>query len=496
MDPAVRYQKLYVVSDLHLGGEPGFQIFSQGNELAALIEHVTDLPAADKVALVLNGDIVDFLAERNARYLDPEGALEKLERIFRDPAFARVWASLAKLVKKDGRELVVVLGNHDVELALPALRERLLLELCGGDAAARGRVRFSLDGAGFACTVGGRKVLCTHGNEVDDFNVVDFRQLLEFQRAANRGQPYPAWVPNAGTKLVIDVMNDVKAKFPFVDLLKPETTFVPAVVFALDPDAARRVAALAPVVARLVTDMARLKAGLLGGEEPARPSPPSEAAALQQVLAGAFSHAASSQVDVQDLLANAETALMNNVRPDDARAEGSGTGETLGLWGLAADRILNRDTMENLREALLRWLGSDRTFAVDQEDPTFVDLDRSTSPHVDFIVAGHTHLERAIKRRNGRGMYFNSGTWIRLIQLTEAMLATRESFAPVYDALRAGTMAALDAAAPGGVPLVLQRPIVVEIEETATGASGRLAYVRPGIAGGPLQTVPRSERSV
>lgn len=494
MDPSVRYRKLYVVSDLHLGGETGFQIFAQGRELAALVDHVAALPAQASAALVLNGDIVDFLAERNARYLDPAGAVTKLERIFVDPAFAMVWQSLARLVRTDGRELVLVLGNHDVELALPDVRERLLVELCGDAAPARGRVRFAFDGAGFACAVGGRRVLCTHGNEVDSFNIIDFRQLLEVQRATNRGQPYREWTPNAGTKLVIDVMNGVKARFPFVDLLKPETRPVPAVVFALDPDAAKRVAALAPVVARLVTDMARLKSGLLGEAALPDAQPPPDAAALQQLLAGALHYAEQGPPMAAELLDKVERDLMNGVRPDDPRA--GDEGGVLGVWGLAVDRLLKRDPMENLRDALQRWLGSDRTFAVDQEDETFLELDKSISQDVDFVVAGHTHLERALKRRNGRGIYFNSGTWIRLIKLTQAMLANRESFMPVYEALRAGTMQALDNAAPGGNKLVVQRPTVIEIEETAIGATGRLAYVRPGAANGLLQTVPDSERSV
>ena len=44
-----------------------------------------------------------------------------------------------------------------------------------------------------------------------------------------------AWVPNAGTKLVIDVMNAVKATHPFIDLLKPESTAAVPLLLALEP---------------------------------------------------------------------------------------------------------------------------------------------------------------------------------------------------------------------------------------------------------------------
>lgn len=89
------FHALHVVSDLHLGGEQGFQIFDQGAVLKGLIEHLTKGPSEEPVALVLNGDVVDFLAEPQARYLDPERAAGKLSRIIQDPAFAPVWAALA-----------------------------------------------------------------------------------------------------------------------------------------------------------------------------------------------------------------------------------------------------------------------------------------------------------------------------------------------------------------------------------------------------------------
>lgn len=50
---AYRFDQLYVISDLHLGGEPGFQIFGSSVELAWLIRHLADLVPAEGVALAL-----------------------------------------------------------------------------------------------------------------------------------------------------------------------------------------------------------------------------------------------------------------------------------------------------------------------------------------------------------------------------------------------------------------------------------------------------------
>lgn len=88
------FDQLHVVSDLHFGGREGFQIFDQGRELAALVDLLAT-GKASKVGLVLNGDIVDFLAEDPPVYLDADGAVQKLQRIFADPAFQPCWEALA-----------------------------------------------------------------------------------------------------------------------------------------------------------------------------------------------------------------------------------------------------------------------------------------------------------------------------------------------------------------------------------------------------------------
>ena len=61
-----QYDELYVISDIHLGGEKtdegNFQIFKYGKRLAGFINKITTTRPADKVALVLNGVVFDSLA--------------------------------------------------------------------------------------------------------------------------------------------------------------------------------------------------------------------------------------------------------------------------------------------------------------------------------------------------------------------------------------------------------------------------------------------------
>ena len=48
--------ELYSISDLHLGGQEGFQIFDQGERLAAFLGWLTGRPKDRRVALVIGND--------------------------------------------------------------------------------------------------------------------------------------------------------------------------------------------------------------------------------------------------------------------------------------------------------------------------------------------------------------------------------------------------------------------------------------------------------
>ncbi len=227
------FDRVYVISDLHMGGPTGRQISNTADRLEKFVNAIAK--EQGDIALVINGDAVDFLAESSAIHFDPEGALDKLARIYTDPAFSPAWRALEGLVAA-GKTLVITLGNHDPELALPEVREWLLHKLTGGDATAVGRIVMSYDGAGYRCNVGGRSVLCTHDNEVDAWNVIDYGRLFREARDANQGRPpVDAWTVNAGTRMVIEVMNGVKRDHPFVDLLKPESEAVIPTLVAINP---------------------------------------------------------------------------------------------------------------------------------------------------------------------------------------------------------------------------------------------------------------------
>jgi hypothetical protein len=67
--------------------------FNQGELPAAFIRSIAAHDKGSRVALIINGDSVDFIADQNAKYFDPEGAIGKLDNIIYDPNFADVFVA-------------------------------------------------------------------------------------------------------------------------------------------------------------------------------------------------------------------------------------------------------------------------------------------------------------------------------------------------------------------------------------------------------------------
>ncbi len=253
-------RQVFVISDLHIGGvypdsddpqDRGFRISTQVPQLTAFVTALADKqPGEPAIELVINGDFVDFLAERDASSAgwqpfvqDPQAAARKLEAIVeRDRA---LFAALGRLLSR-GHRLTVTLGNHDIELALPPVRKRLM-ELMGVE----GHHQFHFVYDGEAYVIG--DVLIEHGNRYDMFNVVDHDALRRFRSLLSRNQAVPAeqqFNAPTGSHIVASIMNPVKTSYPFIDLLKPETGAAVPILLALEPGARNQLGRLALMVKR------------------------------------------------------------------------------------------------------------------------------------------------------------------------------------------------------------------------------------------------------
>ena len=475
------HDEVHVISDIHMGGKPGFQILRETKRLANYIGWVAGQRPGGRVALVLNGDIFDTLAEDIHGYVAVDEAVATLQRIMGDLSFSGVWKALADFVKLAGRTLVIVIGNHDIEISFPTVQRLIVSQLAGDDLKARARIEFSTTGAGYTCTVGNKRIYCTHGNEVDAWNYNRYEDLAKIGRRLNAGRSLDPseWYPNAGTRMVKEVMNEIKRKFAWIDLLQPETAAAIGTLAVLDPSQINKITKLISIVGEKVQGQKQVDQRL-SAEGYQQPEQTADVPLTVDHLlgpnlkAGVLGDGSAGGRRADDMLLAAE----ENFKGTDVY--GAKADSTLGtpqlIWDGLTGWITGVGKDEALRRAMLDWLAKDKTFDSKYEDDTFKQVTAAVGPSIDFIVTGHTHLERAIDMKGGR-FYFNCGTWIRLLRFTQEMLKDTASFKPVYEVLSNGTMAAIDNAKFGDKAFVMDQTSAVSIKEEDGKVVGRLTHV-------------------
>jgi UDP-2,3-diacylglucosamine pyrophosphatase LpxH len=446
------YDEIHVISDIHMGGKPGFQILRETKRLAGYIGWVEAQAPNGKIALILNGDVFDTLAEDIKGYVAMEDAVTIVKGIMQDQSFSVIWDALASFVEKDGRTLVFVIGNHDIEMAFPIVQSLILWRLAGDELTSRSRVVFSTTGAGYTCMVGNAKVYCTHGNEVDAWNYNRYEDLAKVSRRINADRPLDPkeWCPNAGTRMVKEVMNEVKKTYKWIDLLKPETNAAVGALVVLDPSQSAKIIKLLSIVGEKIQGTKQVDQRL--SAEGFKPKEDVDSSTIRidhllgpNLTAGIKAQQAKPSESVDEMLLKAEKNLGQPSALVAIPEESLGTGDL--IWDRLTGWIRGIDKDEALRRALLDWLKGDKTFDIEDKDDTFKDITAAVGSSIDFIVTGHTHLERAISI-GGNRFYFNCGTWIRLLKFTDAMLKDSHSFKLVYDLLSdtSGRMELIDKA--------------------------------------------------
>jgi hypothetical protein len=329
---------------------------------------------------------------------------------------------------------------------------------------------------------------------------VRYEDLSKLARRLNAGRALEAaeWEPNAGTKMVKDVMNDVKRRYAWIDLLKPEDKAAVGVLLVLDPSQATKISRLPGIVGEFVHGGLQYEGRLGGGEVLTAMQSPSRAIPVDQLLGanlaqglklGVASTQKPADLLAQEMLLQAEsnygTPVARPTGQGGAAAQPALEDQTLGLPRLVWDRLTGWITGvgkgEALRRALQDWLANDKTFEISERDYTYNNVTKAVGSGVDFIVTGHTHLHRAIDMGGGR-YYFNTGTWIRLLRFTPSMLKDTASFAPVFDVLEDGRLSAIDAASFEGESFVFDRTSTVRIKADAAGITSSLAQVSGGDA--------------
>lgn len=440
-------RQVFVISDLHVGGDyphsddpedRGFRISTQVPALAAFVTALADKqPEAPSIELVINGDFIDFLAEKEPASdgwmpftLDPGAANAKLEAMVeRDRA---LFSALGRLLAR-GHRLTITLGNHDIELALPQVRKRLM-ELIGVE----GHHQFNFVYDGEAYVIG--DVLIEHGNRYDMFNVVDHDALRRYRSLLSRNQPVSVehrFNAPTGSHIVASIMNPVKSSYPFIDLLKPETGAAVPVLLALEPGTRKLLARMALMVKRARAH--KLSGAAMpgfGGDIHAEGDAGVSFGDDIGSFDGDMSAAAPLSADddalaavVHDAMGDDGDAFLAEFREPASVGEDISTAEffdrSMGLASLLLAR--NDDDVERRLPSLLKALRSvqgDKSFDRSVETAReYLDAARELARGgFRCVVFGHTHLAKRVPLEND-ALYINTGTWADVMRFPMEILA-------------------------------------------------------------------------
>ena len=443
-------RQVYVISDLHLGGEKGFQLCTHTKELESFIKELVDKPKppnGPKIELVINGDFVDFLAEKDesgeweAFTENPDEAVKKLQKIAGKDQEEHVFAALGNFLKK-GHRLTILLGNHDIELSFPKCRQKLE-ELLGVES--EHKYRFIYDGEAYV--VGKeRKALIEHGNRYDNFNVLDNDSLREIRSLQSRGQQMQSeysFNPPPGSKIVAKLMNLIKQEYPFVDILKPENEAVIPILLALKPCYREDLVEIASLWLearryRLERESIPSYKGNVAasttftGQESngryyrsnlaahAKKTDSFQENPLQQLLVEIL----VSREDVAAFLQEIEALDLGNCRQNivDVTSVIKYASGWMRLLSIANDKNLDRRLVP--LQKVLHVLKNDETFNPGKEtNRKYFNAAQNLASmgSFDYVIFGHTHLakQEAMKA----GTYLNSGTWCNLMKLPPEIFA-------------------------------------------------------------------------
>ncbi|MBL8683817.1 MAG: metallophosphoesterase [Myxococcales bacterium] len=467
--------RIYAISDLHLGGMP-HPMLGSPKLLADFLRYVARQARArgETRELVIHGDFVDFLAERSrtATSASPAtcfdawtptqaDALAKLEDVIR--SFQDVFAALAECVQHLD-QLTILLGNHDLELALPAVRTRFLREL----GTSPHRCRFVVDNEAYR--VG--DVLIEHGNRYDPWNAIDYDGLRREVSTASRGETNP--LPMAvcpGSRLVAEVVSPLKSRYHFIDLLKPEDKVVTLLLLAIEPtlqfdlDLLFRSAASYATQwrhAHSFTAARRMGVGAehgIAGAADGTGVPGSLAAAFPEALVTYEEQPIASSVGwIRKFL--------------DDRVE------SLRVLADKGEEI-PEPRMRRLQVALRHALVGDRTFDLGESSGPYAAAAArlATQTGARLVIMGHTHLARAHPVGADGAWYVNTGTWADVIQCDPALLEDKNlaDFSKWVVALARNELAGKRAPRPCYADVVLTD----ELRLAGPGALSAAAVLKP-----------------
>lgn len=423
-DREARSAQTFVVSDLHLGNGGPYDCYAGGQELCRFLER----EALQKpTRLICNGDTVDFLLNDDPLILERGRAVRQAQAAMALPENAAIFESFGRVLQAGG-QVVIRLGNHDAELALPEVQSVLRAALKQPAATARGLVfQTGEDPAksGGILQVGGAKLLISHGEQNDHWNQLDYPRLTAMAKATETTAPgggssaaerfeYPP-----GSRLVKRLLNPLKARYGmrFADLLKPDFQGAALTALSVNPLAVRTLLGGATLKILWQLHSRRAMAATFvdpqAGDGTADPGEAdlglrerirgagldaSEAGALQALLQPARAQSFAAHDELQDPDGRSGSARQSAALIKILRAG-------LSAYAAGQRRLAGRE--------------GERFFSLAPAESEWSEAQRLASKYgVGAVLFGHSHAARFFADRDL--LYLNTGTWIWLMQLPPA----------------------------------------------------------------------------
>jgi UDP-2,3-diacylglucosamine pyrophosphatase LpxH len=362
-----RTKDVIVISDLHLSSDkPGQGLFRADENLEQFLLWVY-LTAPDSM-VVLNGDVLDYLFAPDSPGLDAKKLGGETDAILQ--RHEKVFKAFGKLACSRRHQLVILSGNHDPEMTFPEVQMKIESRL--RQKAQRPYVQWLVHGEALAVEIGRVKALIEHGNRLDAWNDIDHDKLNSAVSLETRGLlAHHEYQPPLGSQLVLNHLAKIRKHFTWAELLKPESeAMLPLLRYLMsfkhqaNHSGAISLFMQAESKSRLTQLWEKLDpaAKYRAGEKPA-PSISSKIKKMAQEMIQERQALKRAQL-IKQLRDAARTGFFNPVVPE---------------------------------KSLLK------------------DFQFLLHGGAHLLIHGHTHSAKAYAV--GAGMYFNSGTWARLLAL-------------------------------------------------------------------------------
>jgi len=224
-------KEIIVISDLHISAEHNKGLFRAGEELTAFLNQ--KLEETDQCLLVLNGDIFDFLVRRTPQTLiNVHEAGAQIEAIIyaKDDneilVHDKVFEALRRWTTSTQHMVAIMGGNHDPELIFPEVRQVITKRLSLNYSPSP--IQWLVNGEALSLRFGTINILIEHGDQYDDWNFINHEALRKLIclnsrsiEARRNGKIEEVYKPPPGSELVINRLNAVRAKFPWIEQLQP-----------------------------------------------------------------------------------------------------------------------------------------------------------------------------------------------------------------------------------------------------------------------------------